>query len=339
MNRVVVLAALIGVTAALPLDAQGRGQSQSQNRSQTQSRIQTQGRGPVAVPPGHWPSAGRCRVWIDGVPPGRQPRETDCLTARRTVPPNGRVLEGSSRRPVNGDDRDGRTDRYDRDDDDDRNTRRFIDRNGLECEEKAVTKNGRRSYDLKCREPKRRNGDRGGWPPVSARDDDRYGRDDDRTTRRFIDRNGLECEEKAVTKNGKRSYDLKCREPKHRNEARGGWPPVSVRDDDRHCVDTNRDGRCDSGTGRGYPTTLPEMIGAIVYGQGQRTDDVSRWLGAGRYQVRYTDQNRDRRPERVRWMDAAGVLLQEWTDTNRDGRADVVNVYSAGRLIQSIGGR
>jgi hypothetical protein len=225
-------------------------------------------------------------VWIDGVAPGRQPRETDCLTARRTVPPNGRVLDGSSRRPVNGDDR-YRTDRDDR-------------------------------------------------------DDDRYGRDDeddDRTTRRFIDRNGLECEEKAVTKNGKRSYDLKCREPKHRKGDRGGWPPVSARDDDRYCVDANRDGRCDAGAGRGYPTTLPEMIGAIVYGQGQRTDDVSRWLGAGRYQVRYTDQNRDRHPERVRWLDAAGALLQEWTDTNRDGRADVVNVYSAGRLVQSIGGR
>jgi hypothetical protein len=81
------------------------------------------------------------------------------------------------------------------------------------------------------------------------------------------------------------------------------------------------------------------MIGAIVYGQGQRTADVSRWLGTGRYQVRYTDQNRDRRPERVRWLDGAGSLLQEWMDTNRDGRADLVNVYSAGRLVQSIGGR
>lgn len=298
MNRVFVVAALIGVTAVLPLEAQGR--AQGQNRNQTQSRgqgqsqdrngtqtmdrngSQAQGRGPVAVPPGHWPSAGRCRVWIDGVAPGRQPRETDCATARRTVPPNGRVLEGPSRYP---DDRYGRTDRYGRD------------------------------------------------------DDDRYGDDDDdRVTRRFIDRNGLECEEKAVTKNGKRSYDLKCREPKHRNQPGNGWPPISARDD-RYCLDANRDGRCDAGSNQGYPTTLPEMIGAIVYGQGQRTSDVSRWLGTGRYQVRYTDQNSDRRPERVRWMDAAGALLQEWTDTNRDGRADVVNVYSAGRLIRSIGGR
>jgi hypothetical protein len=170
--------------------------------------------------------------------------------------------------------------------------------------------------------------------------DGRYGRDDDddRSTRRFIDRNGLECEETAVTKNGRRSYDLKCREPKRRNDRGGDWP-VSARDDGRYCEDVNRDGRCDTGTTRGYPTTLPDMIGAIVYGQGQRTADVARWVGTGRYQVRYTDQNRDRRPEQVRWLDGAGSLLQLWTDSNRDGRADIVNVYSAGKLVQTIGGR
>jgi hypothetical protein len=35
------------------------------------------------VPPGQMPSRGMCRVWIDGVPPGRQPRQTDCRTAER----------------------------------------------------------------------------------------------------------------------------------------------------------------------------------------------------------------------------------------------------------------
>jgi hypothetical protein len=296
MNRIVLVAALLGVTAALPLEAQGRGQGQ--NRSQTQGRAQTerpgqttdragddnrsQGRGPISVPPGQWPSEGKCRIWIDGVTPGLQPKETDCATARRNVPPNGRVLEGS------------------------------------------------RSS--------------GGWDDRYGRDDDRYDRDDDRTTRRFINREGLECEEKAVTKNGKRSYDLKCREPKkgrdpRDTDRRDSWPPVRAQGDDRYCVDNNRDGRCDTGTATGYPTTLPDMIGAIVYGQGQRTNEVTRWLGSGRYQVRYTDANRDRRPEQVRWLDGAGALLQEWRDTNRDGRADIVNVYSAGRLVRSIGGR
>jgi hypothetical protein len=35
-----------------------------------------------------------CRIWIDGVPPGRQPAPTDCPTAIRRKPPNARVIFG-----------------------------------------------------------------------------------------------------------------------------------------------------------------------------------------------------------------------------------------------------
>ena len=211
---------------------------------------------------------------------------------------------------------------------------------------------GRKQPDSRIQAQARRPVDRGHTDEDGWKGDDRNGgrsvRDDNRTVRRFIDRNGLECEERAVTKkNGQRSYDLKCREPKNRNRQAGNWPsredqgkwPTPDRNDDRYCIDANRDGRCDSGTGRGYPTTLPDMIGGLVFGQGQRTLDVTRWLGTGSYQARYTDVNRDRRPERVRWVDGKGALLQEWLDTDRDGRADIVNVFSAGRLVQSIGGR
>lgn len=48
-----------------------------------------------SVPPGHMPPAGMCRIWIDGVPPGRQPAATDCATAERTRPSNARVIYGS----------------------------------------------------------------------------------------------------------------------------------------------------------------------------------------------------------------------------------------------------
>ena len=48
-----------------------------------------------SVPPGHMPPAGMCRIWIDGVPPGRQPAPTDCATAERNRPGNARVIYGA----------------------------------------------------------------------------------------------------------------------------------------------------------------------------------------------------------------------------------------------------
>lgn len=83
----VVLAAAAAVTlSAAPLSAQWGG---------------IFGRSSNGVPAGHMPSRGMCRVWIDGVPPGRQPRQTDCRTAERQRPyyeqrygRNARVLYG-----------------------------------------------------------------------------------------------------------------------------------------------------------------------------------------------------------------------------------------------------
>lgn len=46
------------------------------------------------VPPNLRPPAGMCRVWLDGVPPGRQPAPTDCRSALRNRPANGRVIFG-----------------------------------------------------------------------------------------------------------------------------------------------------------------------------------------------------------------------------------------------------
>ena len=49
----------------------------------------------TGIPPGQMPPAGLCQVWIDGVPPGRQPRPTDCATARRHAPANSHVIYGN----------------------------------------------------------------------------------------------------------------------------------------------------------------------------------------------------------------------------------------------------
>ena len=54
------------------------------------------------VPKGQMPSAGMCRIWIDGVPPGRQPAQTDCATARANAPANSRILTGLNTGNVSG---------------------------------------------------------------------------------------------------------------------------------------------------------------------------------------------------------------------------------------------
>ena len=54
---------------------------------------QTQGREQI-VPPSFYPPAGMCRIWVNGVPAAQQPAPTDCASAVRNRPANGKVLFG-----------------------------------------------------------------------------------------------------------------------------------------------------------------------------------------------------------------------------------------------------
>ncbi|MDQ6690397.1 MAG: hypothetical protein M3Z18_07800 [Gemmatimonadota bacterium] len=46
------------------------------------------------VPPAFYPPAGMCRIWINQVTAAQQPAPTDCASAVRNRPANGRVLFG-----------------------------------------------------------------------------------------------------------------------------------------------------------------------------------------------------------------------------------------------------
>ena len=46
------------------------------------------------VPKDQLPPPGMCRIWIDGVPPNKQPASTDCATAVKNRPSNARVIFG-----------------------------------------------------------------------------------------------------------------------------------------------------------------------------------------------------------------------------------------------------
>lgn len=50
------------------------------------------------VPREMMPPAGKCRIWMEGVSPSRQPAPTDCQTALRQKPANGTVIFGPSER-------------------------------------------------------------------------------------------------------------------------------------------------------------------------------------------------------------------------------------------------
>jgi len=58
---------------------------------QAQVRPQPQDPKP-AVPSTHLPPPGMCRIWLDNVPPAQQPAPTDCASAARNLPRNGRLI-------------------------------------------------------------------------------------------------------------------------------------------------------------------------------------------------------------------------------------------------------
>lgn len=168
MRSIAIIGALATLAAA-PLSAQGKfrtgdiipgGRIPSTVMDQIPTRDQQDQRSTRKsdrIPPGHMPPAGMCRIWIDGVPPGRQPAPTDCQTAVATKPANARVIwgdqsafpgkgKGKFKKTKGHHDRDddfedrrrGRDEDFDRDrrrgrdddDDDDRNEARDRARNG-----------------------------------------------------------------------------------------------------------------------------------------------------------------------------------------------------------------
>jgi len=89
MTRHMTFFWIAGVMATLGLSASGSAQ---QIRSFTTPSRERDRQGDV--PREYLPPRGMCRIWIDGVPPKQQPAPTDCATAVRNKPRNGRVIFG-----------------------------------------------------------------------------------------------------------------------------------------------------------------------------------------------------------------------------------------------------
>jgi len=76
-----VLSFSLIVAAAAPLMAQ-------------QPQKDSSKRGATSIPADARPPKGMCRIWIDGVPAAQQPAATDCPSAVKNRPANGRVIFG-----------------------------------------------------------------------------------------------------------------------------------------------------------------------------------------------------------------------------------------------------
>lgn len=93
--RLLTLATL-ALLAALPAPAEAQGRSAS--KAQAPSRATTDSA--ADVPKHMMPPAGKCRIWMRGVPAAQQPAPTDCTTALRQAPSNGVLVFGPALRDL-----------------------------------------------------------------------------------------------------------------------------------------------------------------------------------------------------------------------------------------------
>jgi hypothetical protein len=80
MKQLTITLAFLGAVALAPLHLAG-----------AQARTEKK---PPKIPAESRPPAGMCRIWLDDVPAGQQPAPTDCATAVKNKPQNGRVIFG-----------------------------------------------------------------------------------------------------------------------------------------------------------------------------------------------------------------------------------------------------
>lgn len=82
---VVVSASLLEAQRPVPVNSRQNTTDQQQQQQSSRQQI---------VPPAFYPPAGMCRIWINQVPAAQQPAPTDCASAVRNRPANGKVLFG-----------------------------------------------------------------------------------------------------------------------------------------------------------------------------------------------------------------------------------------------------
>jgi hypothetical protein len=88
-----VAPAVFGVIVSASLSEAQRPVPVNSRQNMTEQQQQQSSREQI-VPPAFYPPAGMCRIWINQVPAAQQPAPTDCASAVRNRPANGKVLFG-----------------------------------------------------------------------------------------------------------------------------------------------------------------------------------------------------------------------------------------------------
>lgn len=286
------------------------------------------------VPKGYQPPPGMCRLWVAGVPASQQPAPTDCATAVRNRPGNARVIYGE---PAKG-------------------------KNAPSLPVKGFAPAGRKGAplippDLPPPDPAAREG----WEAKRISDQQLHGDPPASTTPASsypggaVSPPGPGGSYGGYVTQGGAVVPAPVGDPRYFTPGPGVRPPgfgSSVcldRDEDGWCddqrfgpppcLDRDKDGRCDDLPGFGaqaYPQVLPAMRAVQDVMQGRPNQEVMQWLATNEFVLRVPDQGRGGVPWRAIFLDQQGSLLQVWTDVNRDGRADRVEVFRNGERVKLI---
>ncbi len=278
-----------------------------------------------SIPRQYLPPAGMCRIWIDGVPPAQQPAPTDCASAVRNRPANGRVIYGADTKKKDS-----------------------ADQGPALTSLKPV---GRRPPSDSVAQA---------WEARKISDAQLFGDGPVGTPPAFVSQGVtigsagvMGSFQGYVPTGGVMVGTGAINDPRYFAGGRGVNPPgygsssCLDRDGDGWCddarfgppvcLDQDRDGRCDDLPGfssQAYPQSLPMMRSALDVLTGRGSVEVMQWLGTNEFTLRVPDQGRGGIPWRAIFLDQNNGLLQVWTDRDRDGRADRVEVFRNGQRVK-----
>jgi len=306
--------------------------------SSTSASAQSRSGKSDTIPTAYRPPVGRCRVWVDGVPATQQPASTDCAAAVRNKPANARVIYGeepeksgrSLQQPIIK----GFT----------RPTERKMPPLIPPEVSQVDPQYQRLQWESKKVSDEQLHGDRPAFAPASSYpgvapsqagpmgsysgyvgpDGNSVGTGGINDPRYFNNNPNVRPPGYGSSVCLDRDGDGWC------DDLRFGLPT---------CLDRDKDGRCDNLPGYGsqaYPQTLPRMNSVLDVVQGRVNTEVMTWLGTNEFQLRVPDQGRGGTPWRAIFLDQAGELLQVWTDSNKDGLADRVEIFRNGQRVKLL---